>query len=891
MPPKISNPATNSASNAMVKKRKDAPDSSSSHTKPGKGRNFKRVKYDARSILTSSPDGALKNGQLDLQSFLKSREFEIKALQDGMQKSKNSGTTRAFQQVPRDLRRRTASHNVKRVPKRLQKRAAKEMKDDNTPTVNSRTRKPGNPRARLRAETAKRLGILAAKKRAAKEKKVGDVGIKTREPRPKIRKNALNDPPKPKSKFRKRQIHKTWLPTHLWHAKRATMTEPKSPLWRFAIPLTSTQKSYRPTHRASGGRGAVCWDMSYMSTIGLQGTEASLQKLLKAVGVKEEGLWEARGTKWREGKRSWTGWLTREVKEKSIVVSPATVLWCPPQSATASDEPAKRKPAQRRIFIRVHPAAFLEIWTEILRLSKLQRPIVHIEDLRFELGSIEILGPSSTEALLSILHPSDESEEHAGAFQALLGITNPGSLPSNSVLSFSVIDPRIRYPPRPVKLPKANDEEANFKLLELASSWPVDQSTGSSALFDREARFKATRLPSQKALNRRKALAKPGEYPAVLATDPRIPIALIASRSGSSGSAQGTWTLLAPWKCILPIWYGLMHCPLSSGSNPRFGGLQELRQIHFEQGVPYFPTDFPGTASGFQWELDERLKKKANWDKRPKGKRVEWDSLDLGAGRKGEIGRGWASDFEDVLGVPLLAASGAPTDPSQESEQSKEITPKNEVPVHHLPSKIFRTLLSSVENELPPANAVATVRITLVAKGIASPSARIYRLPKAAEDFSSIVSEPSITSAPPPTTREQWLALLPPPSHSTLPLNPKSKAAKVPSRIPLNTPLPQRVQLLAQSLLQNPPRQYSQYPSGNHEEDFPLVPDEEDLIGFVTTGEFNLAEGRGVAVGSVVVKKILEGLKAGNSGGKERRLCIVRNAGEKMGRLARWELV
>ncbi|KAK0112934.1 hypothetical protein ONS95_014652 [Cadophora gregata] len=877
--------------NSGNRKRKDAPNSSSSsQNKPSKGRNFKRVKYDARSILTSSPDGALNNGELDLQSFLKSRDFEIKALQDGMQKSKNSGTTRAFQQVPRDLRRRTASHNVKRVPKRLQKRAAKEMRDDNTPTVNSRTRKPGNPRARLRAETAKRLGILAAKKGAVKEKKIGDVRIEAREPRPKIRKNALNDPPKPRSKFRKRQIHKTWLPTHLWHAKRATMTEPKDPLWRFAIPLTSTQKSYRPTHRASGVRGAVCWDMSYMSTIGLEGPEASLQKLLKAVGIKEEALWDARGTKWREGKRSWTGWLTREVKEKSIVVSPATVLWSPPPSGTESDETSQKKAKQSRIFVRIHPAAFIEVWTEVLRLSKLQRPIVHIEDLRFEIGSIEIVGPSSTEALLSVLHPYDESEEHARAFKALLGITNPGSLPSNSVLSFPVMDPRIRYPPRPVKLPSTSDEEANFKLLEMASSWPVDRSTGSSALFDREARFKATRLPSQKALNRRKAIAKPGDYPSCLESDPRIPITLIASRSVSSGSAQGTWILLAPWKCILPIWYGLMHCPLSSGNNPRFGGLQELRQVHFEQGVPYFPTDFPGTASGFQWELDERLKRKANWDKRPKGKRVEWDSLDLGAGRKGEIGRGWASDFERVVGVPLLTASIDLIDAAQETEKSKATTSKREVPLHHIPSKTFKSLLSSYESQLLQQNAVATFRITLVTKGIALPSARIYRLPKIAEHPSSIESEPSLTSAPPPSTREQWLALLPPPAHSKLPLNPKAKAAKFPTRIPLNTPLPQRIQLLARSLLQEPPCQYSQFLTGNHEEDFPLVPDEEDLIGFVTTGEFNLAEGKGVAVGSVVVEKVLEGLRRDGKG-KDGRFCIVRNAGEKMGRLARWEVV
>ncbi|KAK6586644.1 hypothetical protein PZA11_001701 [Diplocarpon coronariae] len=887
MPPKRQ--AAGSTNALGNRKRKDPPDSSAGSRKPsGQGRNFKRVKYDARSILTQSTDGALKNGELDLHSFLKSREFEIKALQNAMQKSKQSGSTRAFQQVPRDMRRRTASHNVKRVPKRLQKRAAKEMRVDNTPTVAANKRKPGSSRGRIRAETAKRLGILAARKTAAKDKKAGEVGIEARVPRPKIRKDALNEPPKPKSKFRKRQIHKTWLPTHLWHAKRATMTEPKNPMWRFAIPLTPTAKSYRPTHRAGGGRGAVAWDMSYMSTIGLEGPELSLEKLLKAIGVTGQGAWEAKGTKWRQGKRIWSGWLTREVKAKSIIVGPSTILWCPVQSARKSDDVTAepKKPAPRRMFMRVHPSTFLEIWTELLRLSKLQRPAVHIQDLRFEIGSIDITGPSSTEALLAILHPYDESEHHAMTFQSLKGLTNPGSLPPNSILAFSIMDPRLRYPPRPVKLPP-NNEEASFEILELLSTWPVDASTGSGALFEREARFKASRLPSQKALNRRKSLAPPGDYPALSDVDPKIPIALIASRPSTSGSAQGTWTLLAPWKCILPIWYGLMHCPLSSGSNPRFGGQQEIRQIHFEQGEPYFPNDFPGTGAGFRWEAEQRLKRHAEWDKRPKGKRIEWDSLNLGAGRKGEVGRGWACDFEHVLGVVPLLASDPSTDSSDTLPPPPLANPPPaDPPLQHLSSQNFRSLLSSPVYEPPSPNTIATVRLTLVTRGVALPCARIYRLPPTstpATPSSEPEADSPAPSAPtPPTTRAQWLALLPATS-SKLPQDPTAKAQRM-GRIPLNTPLPQRVQLLAQSLLQAPPSR--QVGEGD---EHPLVPEGEDLIGFVTTGEFNLAEGKGAAVGSVLVTRVLEGLQ--RDGKKEGRLCIVRNSGEKIGRLARWEAV
>jgi ribonuclease P/MRP protein subunit POP1 len=90
--------------------------------------------------------------------------------------------------------------------------------------------------------------------------------------------------------------------------------------------------------------------------------------------------------------------------------------------------------------------------------------------------------------------------------------------------------------------------------------------------------------------------------------------------------------------------------------------------------------------------------------------------------------------------------------------------------------------------------------------------------------------------------------------------------------------------------LEQPPLSFP--PNKEEEDRYPLVPDDEDLIGFVTTGEFNLAEGKGIAVGTVFVNRVIEGLKRdGKKGNKDGRLCIVRNPSEKIGRLARWEAV
>jgi ribonuclease P/MRP protein subunit POP1 len=78
-------------------------------------------------LSTQITSKAFKNGELDVDKFVKAREYEIRALEEGMSRSKLSATKRAFQQVPKDLRRRTASHNVKRVPKRLRRRAKREV--------------------------------------------------------------------------------------------------------------------------------------------------------------------------------------------------------------------------------------------------------------------------------------------------------------------------------------------------------------------------------------------------------------------------------------------------------------------------------------------------------------------------------------------------------------------------------------------------------------------------------------------------------------------------------------------------------------------------------------------------------------------------------------------
>jgi ribonuclease P/MRP protein subunit POP1 len=760
------------------------------------------------------------------------------------------------------------------------------MIEDNTPTVTARRRKPTQI-MRIRLESARRLQNLNArtknKRLAAKIAQAKDTNIQLKgggshnfdtAPRiPKIKKNKLSRPPPADAKFRKRQQCKTWLPTHLFHAKRAQVTTTKNPLWRFAIPLSPTEKSYRPTHRTRGARGAMAWDMSYMSTIQLEGSESSIEAVLLAVGISSAEGSGLKGKKWKAGARSLEAWAF-EMDHPTRPTAPVTMIWCAvPKSedvemANADDSSSVPKITRRKLWVRVHPSAFLQLWNDLLDASKRQSPPVMVEDLRFEIGSIEITGPGSTEALIAALRPSNKADGQLPAPQspeaiwpALLGVSNPSSLPQNALLSFNVSDPRLEFPPRKLDIP---DSESHMNdLTVLLSKWSPDQTQGPSSLFDRPSRLAATRqLPSQKAINRRRNLSGPGNYPAPEPTDPQIPAIILANRSRTHlkrNSAPGSWTVLLPWKCVPPVWYSLMYYPLSSGGNPRFGGVKQQQQLAFEAGEAWFPGDFPGTRAGWEWNQREAEKSRHEWERRPKGRRVEYDSLVLGDGHpKGEIGRGWTCDWERLVQGTSQDVPENTTSTSKKADGAKPDVPDTSIPPSDLHNLRFSTkdtnkILSNLTKSQTESAALSTVYVSLIHRGTPTPCSRVYRLPTN------------------PTLRAKWLQLAS--------ANQKSAGGKAGSRKPSDFSDDAARRQLTQSLIAAVPEDS---PSIHLE-----VPAADDLIGFVTTGNYNLSEGKGTGIASILLSKVAES----NVKLSEKKLCIVRSAGEKVGRLATWEIV
>jgi ribonuclease P/MRP protein subunit POP1 len=508
------------------------------------------------------------------------------------------------------------------------------------------------------------------------------------------------------------------------------MTPPSEPLWGFSIPLTPTDKVFRVTHRSTTLRGAIAWDTSYMSTVSLEGRGDSIAKLLRSLGVgkseQDGAIWGDAGVRWRRGTRTWRGWLHGRDSYPLCPISPATVTWSaeglpnPPDSSQKTNETRPQQVSKRTVFVRCHPSAFVRLWQLLLQLSKVQKPSITIHDLRYEIGSLEVTGPNSMEALVNVLRPvadtKDDCEKRAVAksvWDKLALITNPSFLPKNVLIAFDAIDPRLR----PSDRIKA-DLTQMPQVIDMCSRWPLDDLRGSISLFDRTLRTKSnSSVASEKTINRKldkKELDKSAKSSSGATA---IPLVLFPTQQGRS--IQSSWVVLLPWSRVKSVWQSLMHCPLSCGSTVRFGGISEAHQAAYESGSAWFPADYPGTEAGFQWELQERKKSEAEWRRKPKGRRVEYETLDLGAGQKGEVGRGWACDWEILVAMKSgnLSAfhSCGLTSPDVEPERP---------PLSQLPASVC------LSSDLPEhATGLVAVKITMITQGVPLRQARIYRLP------------------------------------------------------------------------------------------------------------------------------------------------------------------
>jgi ribonuclease P/MRP protein subunit POP1 len=286
-----------------------------------------------------------------------------------------------------------------------------------------------------------------------------------------------------------------------------------------------------------------------------------------------------------------------------------------------------------------------------------------------------------------------------------------------------------------------------------------------------------------------------------------------------------------------------MHYPES-----RFGGVTEYAQIAFEKRGRGFPEDFPGTMAGDEELVRRKGEVEEKWRRRPEGKRESWGKVLRRGGKRGEVGDPFGCDWRILWEKDKKEVEVNDNGNDNDNGEDERMTDGNDVErIKRQANKAMEVDSAGKEKSdhflLSPEYAkqlltrnsplIATIELSHALLPI-----HLHFLQKGNVLFRARIYRLPLDVE----TRQKWLNLL-------------NKSLPAPSKV-----------------------------------DYPACPGERDLLGFVTTGNMSLSEGRGRAVGALSWARVEDEEERWSEEKEFRRWCIVRDVGQEMGRLAKWQI-
>jgi ribonuclease P/MRP protein subunit POP1 len=476
----------------------------------------------------------------------------------------------------------------------------------------------------------------------------------------------------------------------------------------------------------------------------------------------------------------------------------------------------------KRVVVRSHPSIYTQLFKHLVTI---RTEDVDVIDDRFAIGSIEIAGPISLSSLATILKPIYPKSRPSQIFGDLCSETN---LPERTMFTFYAQDPRLanRAKPRPRK--NVNTYDVLIDMKSTQSS--LDQSA-INALFTSEGRTE-----SYKDQHSLKQIAQEKNKP-------------FNERSKGIGfpvilfNSDSRWTLLLPWYWTLPVWHALMHI-----AHIKLGGLKQSHQMKFEKGELFFPIDYPFTEIGHMENKLTADVRRESWAKKPLSKRLNYekvkicscdleqmDIIQIGlhsktcAHSRGELGDPFGSDWRylQVLKIALpYVKSNDLTRTSRWDNFNRKIEELHDV-----------------------YNLIEDVK-----------ASKIPNISKIPVELKKATEYPHSIEQPLPVTTVKFTTC------SRGRIDDNARVYAIP----------------AESLSKWTATLAARHITGSKNHDiYPSCPSSEYLIGFVTSGTFNLYEGKSTGVGCV------DSVWAS----KRENYVLVRQVGTNVVRLAKWEAV
>jgi len=238
--------------------------------------------------------------EVHVGAFLKSRIKELSGLSYVISSDVKHGKL-ASQQVPRHMRRRAVSHDVRRLPRRLRDKYASE-----------KSKGGGN--------------VPAAKRPSRKHRRRAG--------------NLLQE-------YNRRQMKHFWMETHIWHAKRFHIANK----WGCKIPDFPNDKCWRACYRATKTK-ALMFDQSYHNLVEIKARQSVLMAGLERLTFPETG------------KTFFPMWFGLEkvavLRDRAgVVVGEVDYLWLPQEQEEEESDP------YLRLWISCHPAFVKQVLSEL----------------------------------------------------------------------------------------------------------------------------------------------------------------------------------------------------------------------------------------------------------------------------------------------------------------------------------------------------------------------------------------------------------------------------------------------------------------------------------------------------------------------------------------------
>ncbi|XP_057256509.1 ribonucleases P/MRP protein subunit POP1 isoform X1 [Pezoporus wallicus] len=591
---------------------------------------------------------------ITVSTFAQARAAEISAMLKAV--SQKSSNSMVFQTLPRHMRRRAMSHNIKRLPRRLQEIAKKEAEK-------AVHQKKEQSKTKCRKARRRHINLVA--------------------------------------EFNRRQRKNIWLETHIWHAKRFHMVKK----WGYCLGNSPTEKCYRACYRAMT-KHCLLQDLSYYCCLELTGKENELLKPLAQICSIDTGLTFGE-SECLSGKFEGSVNLYRADRYPEDMLGPVTFIWKPRDGSE-----------NRQLWIWMHPALKQDILGELKAIFQCSEPEetynsepattsvqeekqmdvvlsvgkkrkkedkegekvvpmkkiigdgtrdpfqsytwisqttgVVISDRSMEILRFRLIGPLSHSVLTETLKAASLQTEMADSetelnnwwvenckdsekvslhqcqsaiFELLEGISSPSQLPPGTILGLTAGDPRVNMPKKKTKaMPNFEKYQDNDKVRQLyLEGVPVE--CAHSFIWDQSICKNVTenKISEQDLNHMRAQLLVPGSHLDLGPCESKIPILLVQQPGKMAGEDRPGWG--SGWDIYLPKGWGMAFWIPFIYRGVRVGGLQEALKHSEYQRTPHTPNDFPDCQAGMQFakELETSLLEK--FKRRPPAKRPNYIKL------------------------------------------------------------------------------------------------------------------------------------------------------------------------------------------------------------------------------------------------------------------------